>query len=250
MEKYRMDVRKQTEGLGQIERLEGRILLADPWGAFPRLIQQDQAVARYGSINGAGQTVAVLDTGIDYRHPALGGGFGDGFKVVGGYVFADEDADPMDEDGHGTGVAGVIAAKQFTYQGSRYQGLAPAANLVALRIDNGDGGRAVYIERIERALQWVIANRTRYNITAVNMSLGYNAYTSAGTQGPYDDELRELHDAGVFLSASSGNGGVSSPPAIEYPGADPNVYSIGAIKSNDVISTFTERSADMDLLAP
>ncbi|MEM6313871.1 MAG: S8 family serine peptidase, partial [Planctomycetota bacterium] len=57
-------------------------------------------------ILGAGHAVAIIDSGIDYTHPDLGGGFGDGFKVVGGYDFVDEDDDPMDTDGHGTAVAG------------------------------------------------------------------------------------------------------------------------------------------------
>ena len=85
--------------------------------AFPKLIKQDAAISHYPSINGSGQSIAIIDTGIDYRHPALGGGFGPGFKVVAGYDFVDDDPDPMDEDGHGTGVAGVIGAKDFVLAG-------------------------------------------------------------------------------------------------------------------------------------
>ncbi len=58
---------------------------------------------------GAGVTVAIIDTGIDYQHPMLGGGFGPGLKVVGGYDFVNDD-DPMDDAGHGTHVAGIVAA--------------------------------------------------------------------------------------------------------------------------------------------
>ena len=57
------------------EPLEDRRLLAS-WGQHARLIEQDSAALKYAKVTGAGQSVAVIDTGIDYRHPALGGGFG------------------------------------------------------------------------------------------------------------------------------------------------------------------------------
>jgi len=69
------------------------------------------------SVTGAGVKIAVIDTGIDYTHPALGGGFGPGFKVKGGFDFVDNDADPMDTFGHGTNVSGVIAADPFMVNG-------------------------------------------------------------------------------------------------------------------------------------
>src|SRR5436190_11883201 len=65
------------------EPLESRVMLAgEPWGAFAKLIKQDVAIGHYPSINGSGQSVAIIDTGVDYMHPGLGGGFGPGFKVV------------------------------------------------------------------------------------------------------------------------------------------------------------------------
>src|SRR5690606_39309916 len=77
---------------------------------------------------GAGVTVAVLDTGIDYTHPDLGGGFGPGHKVVGGYDVVNDDPDPMDDHGHGTHVAGIVAA------GGQLRGVAPAATLPAYKV--------------------------------------------------------------------------------------------------------------------
>lgn len=62
-------------------------------------------------VRGAGTTVAVLDTGVDYTHPSLGGGFGAGHKVLEGHDFVNDDEDPMDDNGHGTHVAGIVAAK-------------------------------------------------------------------------------------------------------------------------------------------
>ncbi len=59
---------------------------------------------------GEGIVIGIIDTGIDYMHPALGGGFRPGFKVIGGYDFANDDPDPMDDNNHGTHVAGIVAA--------------------------------------------------------------------------------------------------------------------------------------------
>ena len=120
------------------EPLEARLLLAgEPWGNFPNLIKQSNAIGHYPNINGSGQSIAIIDTGVDYKHPALGGGFGPGYKVVAGYDFVDDDPDPMDQDGHGTGIAGIIGANDFVYNGNHYRGLAPKANIIALRaLDN------------------------------------------------------------------------------------------------------------------
>src|SRR5689334_11913103 len=101
----------------QVEPLESRRLLATSWGAIPKLVRQDLAVQQFGQFTGAGQAIAVIDTGIDYTHPNLGGGFGPGHKVEGGYDFVDNDANPMDTYGHGTEVAGVLAASPFDFNG-------------------------------------------------------------------------------------------------------------------------------------
>src|SRR3954468_5019195 len=94
-----------------VEDLESRRLLA--WSGYAQLVHQDTAATDFSGITGKGVTVAVIDTGIDYKLKSLGGGFGTGFKVVAGYDFEDNDPDPMDQDGHGTSVASVIAAKRF-----------------------------------------------------------------------------------------------------------------------------------------
>ena len=233
------------------EPLESRVLLATaPWGNFPKLIHQDAAISHYPNITGAGTSIAIIDSGVDYRHPALGGNFGGGYKVIAGYDFVDMDGDPMDPDGHGTGLAGIIGAKDFTYNGARYRGLAPGANIIALRTSDDSSSADEEDRRIELALQWVIAHRTQYNIVAVNLSEGSGEYSGSVQLGPYWDEIQTLYRQGVFIAASSGNSGVQSPFAIEYPAADPNVYAIGSVNSGDVISTFTERSGDLDLLAP
>jgi hypothetical protein len=233
-----------------IERLEERRLMSTTWGGTAKLIGQDAALANFPTINGAGASIAILDSGINYNDPALGGGYGPGHKVVAGYDFVDNDNDPMDTDGHGTGLASVIGASAFTYNGATYQGVAQGADLIDLRVDDGTFGWSQEAPLAKQALQWVIDHRDQYNIVAVNMSFGKGHYTSPTTLSIVGTELATLNQMGVLLVASSGNDGVQYPLGIEYPAADPNVYAAGSVNASDVISAFTERGPDMDILAP
>src|SRR3954466_11097926 len=104
-----------------LEALEERQLLAG-WAPTISVIDQDVASKVYRKITGKGQSIAILDTGVDYKHPALGGRWGR--TVIAGYDFVDNDRDPMDESGHGTQVAGMVAAKTFNYGGVNYRGIA------------------------------------------------------------------------------------------------------------------------------
>lgn len=226
-----------------IESLEARRLMA--WSTYATLIGQDTAATAYASLTGAGQTVAIIDTGIDYNHPDLGGGFGPGKKVVDGYDFIQNDANPMDTDGHGTTVAGFVAGKQFTYGGKTYRGIAPDAKLVALRV--GTGRNNITDANIERAVKWVISNRVKHNITVVNISLGGGAYNEAFTNSTLSDDFKTLADAGVLVIAASGN---EYTDGDGYPAADLNVFSVGSVTAADQVSDFSNRSSILDLLAP
>jgi subtilisin family serine protease len=232
----------------QFEQVEKRILFA--WGATARLVNQDDAVSAYSSIDGSGVTVAVIDSGINYNHAALGGGFGAGKKVIAGHDFVDNDTDPMDEDGHGTEVAGVIAAEPFTYNGQEYSGIAPDANLVALRVTHGEDGAAD--GTIERALDWIIEHYQEFAIKVVNISLGSGSYTDERTNGTLSDEFAQLANLDILVVAASGNSGDSifGGAGIAYPAADPNVLSVGSVNASDAISGFTQRGSNLDLLAP
>lgn len=234
----------------QIESLESRRLFA--WSAYAQLVDQDLAAASYSNITGEGIAVAVIDTGINYNLSILGGGFGAGKKVVAGKDFYDDDSNPMDSDGHGTKVAAAIAAEPYTFNGVTYQGVAPDAKLVALRVGTADN---IPNENIEAALRWVIDHYTDYNIKVINLSVGQGNYTSRQTSNLLSDELQELHDLGIFVVAASGNSndqdsGPISQDGIAYPAADPNAFAVGAVDSSDVIADWVQRSIELDLLAP
>ncbi len=242
--------RQRAECRPVAESLDVRRLLA--YSAYAQLVNQDDAISAYPSITGKGVTVAVIDTGVDYNNTYLGGGFGSGKKVIAGYDFYSNDSNPMDESGHGTMVAGTIAASPYTVNGVQYQGVAPDAKIVALRVGTES---SISYSNIEKALQWVISNHTRYSISVVNLSLGSGNYTDAQTDATLSNEFETLHNLGIFVVAASGNSNDSSSgpiaqDGIAYPAADPNVFAVGAVSATDVITTWTQRGDELDFLAP
>ncbi len=230
-----------------LETLENRRLLSgEPWGASGQLIRQNLAVGANPDLVGSGVVVAVIDTGIDYLHPALGSGFGPTARVIAGYDFADNDEDPRDTDGHGTAVAGVIAATPFAVNGFRYQGIAPDVKLVALRI--APDTSSVPLERISNALQWII-DRPNLGISVINVSFGFGRFTGDYSETLLSTQIAALTAAGVAIVCSSGNDGTADGFGIDYPAAQPDVFSVGAVDSSDVISEYTQRSENLDFLA-
>jgi hypothetical protein len=232
------------------ESLETRRLMA--WSNYAELVDQDVAAASFSSITGAGVTVAVIDTGIDYSLSMLGGGIGEGHKVIAGKDWVDDDDDPMDEDGHGTAVASLIAADPYTVSDITYQGVAPDANLVALRVGTEE---SIPDANIEDALQWVIANYQTYHISVVNLSLGSGNFADSRSNSTMSDEFATLRGLGIFVTAASGNSGDQnagpiSQDGVAYPAADPNVFAVGAVSASDSITTWTQRGDELDLLAP
>ena len=219
----------------QFESLEGRQLLSGtPWGAQGRLIGQDLVAAQFPQLTGSGETVVVIDSGVDYNHPSLGGGWGK--RVVAGWDYGSNDSDPMSSSyAHGTGVAGMLAASPFDFDGKHYQGIAPGANIIALRETNTSG--------VAAALQWVIANKTRYNIVSLNFTDfgGGNKTLAISIRA----SLATLTSMNVYASTPSGNGGSKS--GVSGYSSEANV---GSVNTGGGMSGFTNRGPGLDFLAP
>jgi len=182
---------------------------------------------KYPFIDGAGQTLAVIDTGIDYTHPALVG------RYVGGYDFADGDDDPLDWHGHGTHVAGIAVSTDATYAG-----VAPGANVVGLKVFP-DGLALASDHDIVSALDWVIGHRDEYNITAVNLSLGNGEPWTEQDANPLfhrEQAFSQLKDMGVFIACAAGNDGYLR--GVNYPAASPHVVSVGGTWASDDYSGY------------
>ena len=211
-----------------------------PTGAYAQYIYQTAAAASFPSLTGKGETIAVIDTGISTKPSSLSG------KVVAGWNFIDNNNRWQDTDGHGTAVAGVLAGKSFTFQGQRYQGIAPGAKLVALKVD--DGVNDVPDIRIAAALQWVLDHAGQYNIVAVNISEGTGSFGGKFSGPVYGDLLAQLAGRGIFVGAAAGN--ESDRSGVDYPGADVNAVSVGSTNLSDQFSSFSNAGAALDMLAP
>ncbi len=204
--------------------------------------------AQYG-FDGAGQTVAVIDSGIAWDHYALGGGFGEGNKVVGGWDFAENDANPYDDGPagfHGTHVAGIIGSTD-----EQYQGVSSGVDLVALRVfDDTSGGD---LKWVEEALQWVHDHKDDFAnpITTVNLSLGteWNAFNTP-EWATLEEEFALLEADGLFISVAAGNSFQTYGEAgLSYPAISDHVIPVASHGSDGGISDFSQR-VDGVLSAP
>ncbi len=197
--------------------------------------------AKFG-FDGSGQTIAVIDSGIAWDHAALGNGFGAGNKVVGGWDFAENDADPYDDGPsgfHGTHVAGIIGSED-----SQYRGVSSGADLVALRVFDDQGGGD--LAWVENALQWVHDHRNDFEhpITTVNLSLG-TTWNAGNTPewATLEDEFAQLKEDGIFISVAAGNSFEDyNATGLSYPAASSHVVPVASHGSDGEISDFSQRN--------
>jgi subtilisin family serine protease len=181
---------------------------------------------------GDGVRVAVIDTGVDYTHFALGGGFGPGFKVAGGYDFVNGDPDPRDDNGHGTHVSGTIAGDSDTIIG-----VAPHATLYAFKVldANGSGSTSDVMAGVERAADPNGDGDPSDHVDVANMSLG----GAGGEDDPQSIAVNNAVAAGVVMCVAAGNaGGFAS---IGTPGTARDAVTVGAIKDDGTMTTFSSR---------
>ena len=202
-----------------IEMLESRLA---PTGNLASLLGLSSIQAAYPAATGAGYTVALLDTGINYNLPSLGGGVGPGHRVVYAYNYINNTTNALDDNGHGTFLANMIGSSSPTDPG-----IAPNVQFADLKVLGSDLNGPW--TAVESALQWVIANKYKYNIVAVNMSLGSGNFTTDRFSF-LETDLTNLKNMGVFIAAASGNNFASgaSVPGLSYPAVDPDVVSVGA----------------------
>ena len=206
------------------------------------------------SIDGTGETVCVIDTGIDYTHPAFGSCTTEEFlvgncnKVIAGYDFGNDDNDPKDVHGHGSHVSGIVASEDSTYRG-----VAPGAKIIAMKVfsDAGSGNTANALS----AIDWCVNNATKFNISVITMSIGVT--NNQGAEIPYtsacdsSDTLAAKSSwavsQGIFVDASSGNS--QGAAGITSPACGENVTSVASVNGGDSISNYNTAPI-LSLLAP
>lgn len=200
----------------------------------------NQVLADFG-FTGKGQTVAIIDSGIAYNHFALGGGLGANYRVVGGYDFTENDANPYDDGpygSHGTHVAGIVGG-----DAGSDRGVASSVDLVALRVFDDSG--AGYMSWVESALQWVHQHRNDFEnpITAINLSLGIPGYNSSVPLiTSLDDEFAQLKADGIFIAVSAGNDFATyNAPGLGNPASSPNVVPVMSVTDSGNLAGYSQR---------
>lgn len=240
------------------------------------------STARVGMVSGAfqgrtgaGQVVAILDTGIEKTHPYLSG------RVVSEACYSTTDSDYSSTSlcpggaqsstavnsgldcslsdagcGHGTMVAGVVAGNTHPSYGG---GMARSAELISIQIYSRiDDGMRCYPAASPCILTWLsdellgleraYALRSSYRIAAVNMSLGGGASSFFCDSEPEFPIVASLRLAGIATVVASGNDGMTS--ALSYPACLSNVISVGSTTDWDTVSTFSNSASMLQLLAP
>jgi hypothetical protein len=181
--------------------------------------------AHSAGARGAGTSVAVLDTGVNYTLSAFGNCTAPGVpastcKVALAYDFAPNDG-YLDDDGHGTNVSGILV------------GVAPDTKLLVLDVFTLVAGKQwAYDNHLLSALNWVLTYKSIYNIQAVNMSLGGLQYTSPCAFDSLASAVYNLKVAGVATVIASGNDGYTS--GIARPACIPSAISVGAVYDSNV----------------
>ena len=185
--------------------------------------------------NGPAIHVAIIDTGIDYHHPELAAVFKEGYNYVA------RTSDPLDDNGHGTHVAGIIAAADNS---AGVVGIASDVDLYSLKVLSACGsGRT---SDIIQAVDWVIQKKKAIGGNwVVNLSLGSNERSDSE-----EAEFQFASDAGILVFAASGNSYDGSSMTLAYPAAYATVVSVGSVNSANKISSFSQRGADLKVVAP
>ena len=197
-----------------------------------------QTDANGDAVTGLGVVVAILDTGVDYDHPDLGGGFGPGYKVVGGYDFVNDDPDPMDDNGHGTHVAGIVAAS------GGIEGVAPDATILAYKVlsASGSGSMSDVILGIEAAMDPDGDGDTSDHADVISMSLG----GSGDVDDPVCISVAEAVAAGIVVVVAAGNSGPALG-TVASPGLAPEAVTVGAADDSWALAEFSSRGTMPDL---
>jgi subtilisin family serine protease len=189
------------------------------------------------NISGEGTAIAVIDTGVDYNHPTLGGGQIPNAKVIYGLDTADGDDDPMDCLGHGTAVASVAAGSSYQWSPNRRfaGGVAPAAKILAYKVTEDDDCRTAFSSAVVAAIEDAVLHRNGdgYTLAAINISLGGGEFSSAcdDANAAYAAAIQTAVDAGITVVAAAGNNGFTD--ALSVPGCLTNTISVGSAWDED-----------------
>ncbi|MCX8197244.1 MAG: S8 family serine peptidase, partial [Candidatus Micrarchaeota archaeon] len=212
--------------LGAEEIYEDKIVTAALADSIP-LVRGDVARSEFG-LDGEGIAICLLDTGVDFAQPSLGG------RAISGYDFVDSDEDASDDNGHGTFMASVIHS------------IAPNATIVSVRVlsTNGQGWASDVIAGIDYCRQLAKGG----SIKILMMGFGGGEYSEFCEADPVAEAAAAAVSEGIFAVASSGSFG--DKRYITAPACSQSVVAVASTSKNDSISEFSNINLLVDLLAP
>jgi subtilisin family serine protease len=224
-----VDELEQRPDVQYVERngiVEGGSISTDPLVGYQWHHTVIRKSANLGALSSTPPTIAVVDTGVDYNHPDLDGNIwtnpgevpannidddDNGYvDDVHGYDFVNNDGDPMDDNSHGTHVAGIAAGEAGN--GAGVEGVSPKSRIVAVKVLGAGNSGTAFITA--KGLAYTRTVSTTPATKIVNASLG-----GSGDVAVQREEVAALKTAGKVLVASAGNGNSTTP---FYPAADPN----------------------------
>jgi subtilisin len=194
-----------------------------PWGVL-----KIKAPQVWRSSLGDRIKIGVIDTGIDYSHPDLKHAVSRGINLVSRMM------PPNDDNGHGTHIAGTIAAWSNS---NGIIGVAPKVAIYPVKAFDKEG--SAYVSDIIFAIDWCVRNR----INIINMSFGMKNRSQS-----VEAAIRNAYLNGVIVVASSGNDGKTG--ALDYPAQFPETIAVGATTQRGRIASFTNKSKRIDVYAP
>lgn len=233
---------------------------AAPWAPYLVTIGYDQVQTHFSTLTGTGQTVAVLDTGIDANHISFTG------KTIFGINENTTDLAPTappdfaDGNGHGSFVASVAAGVHVTVIDQNnaerdVSGIAPGADILAVRVldNSGSGSFSVINTGLSDIVTLALLPGNPFNIRVVNLSLGTTAVFPTVPSDPlvteFNGYVQTLKNLGIPVVVASGNSG--SHTGLSFPAILGDVISVGSTnEAGSAISSFSNRNDSLDILAP
>ncbi len=197
-------------------------------------------------VDGTGVNIAIIDTGVDDEHESLSGKYVAGVDTTGPTDLEFNPNDQSDYDTfHGTHIAGAAMGTGGSAQ--TYRGVAPGAGLIDVRVldEKGEGTS----ESLIRGIEWCIANKDKYDIGVISLSLGTDS-NSNGSDAQ-SQAVNEAAEAGIVVVVAAGNDGEEG--YISSPGAADNAITVGALfdhstvnRTDDTLASYSNQGPRLD----
>jgi subtilisin len=194
-----------------------------PWG-----LTAIQVPKLWSKSKGQGVRIGIVDTGVDFTHPDISSSLNRGINLLNRHQL------PVDDNGHGTHIAGTLVASNAS---TGIRGVAPRASLFPVKAFDRDG--AAYVSDIILAIHWCVANQ----MNIINMSFGMSAYSPA-----LHNVVKSAYAQDVVIVASAGNQGKLN--MIDYPARFPQTIAVGATNRGNRIAAFSNQGGFVDVYAP